>query len=506
MKISFISLGISTDAIGPRILSALLKQKGHKTQLIFLSTIEDVRRRANYTSYNYSEKIFDQVAECCQKSDIIGISLMTHHYTVAVELTKALKRRLDKAVIWGGIHPTICPEECLMTADLVCVGEAETSLIELASRIDKGEEVNGVVGIWSNHDGQIVRNGAGPLAHDLDNLPFPDYSFQDHHIIADGELQPMTIDNWYQHLLKFFPPLNKHQPNRSAYQVLSARGCPYDCTFCGEAPLMEKNGIYGRKYFRKRSIESLIKELHWACTTFPFIGEICFCDDTFASRPLSEIQEFSRQYREKICHPFYILISPANVDKQKIDILVNTGLTNVGMGIQTGSQRTISLYNREKAGNVERILNAVNILNRYKDRLMPYYDFIVENPYETNEDLLDTIRLLIKLPRPCRIRVYAMSFFPGTELYKRAKIEGIINDIGREKTFGQRNQGGYLNFVIDISKYLILFNLPKSIVKLLISKPFLFLLGKPFMDRKILRAHILLKRLKFKFGSHEGLS
>ena len=145
-------------------------------------------------------------------------------------------------------------------------------------------------------------------------------------------------------------------------------------------------------------------ELVWAKETFPFIGEICFCDDTFASRSFTDIQEFAQQYKEKISLPFYILVCPANVEKMKFDLLVDAGLTNVGMGIQSGSKRIIGLYNRQRVGNIEHSLKAAQILNSYKDRLLPYYDFIVENPYETREDILDTVRLLIKLPRPYQTR------------------------------------------------------------------------------------------------------
>jgi anaerobic magnesium-protoporphyrin IX monomethyl ester cyclase len=451
MKISFISLGLSTDAIGPRILSSLLKQNGFHTQLLFLPTVEDLKRRSTQKIYEYSDQVLDKVAHLCKDSDLIGISLMTHHYSIALNLTHRINQRLSTPIIWGGIHPTVSPEQCLETAALVCVGEAEASLVDLARHLQTGQDISAVPGIWLKENGRIVKNGVGPLASDLDRLPFPDYSFEDHHLLIEGELQPMTKDNWHQHLIHFFPPFNRHRPENPAYQVLSARGCPFTCSFCGETPLLEET--YGRRYFRRRSIDNLMRELVWAKETFPFIGEICFCDDTFASRSFTDIQNFAQQYKELINLPFYILVSPANVDKMRFDLLVDAGLTNVGMGIQSGSKRTIDLYNRQQPGNIEQSLKAAHILNSYKDRLMPYYDFILENPYETREDLLDTVRLLIKLPRPYQVRTYALSFFPGTQLYKKACADGIFHADMYDKTFGQRTLGGYLNFIIDLTKY-----------------------------------------------------
>ena len=501
MKITFISLGISTDAIGLRILSSLLKQNGYKSQLLFLPTLEDLRRKATHSKYQYSESVLNQIIDLCKDSDIIGISLMTHHQSVAVELTRRIQSSISTPIIWGGIHPTVCPEECLETADLVCVGEAETSMIKLVRCMHNGHDISTIPGIWLKKDDRVVNNGAGDLASDLDSLPFPDYSFDDHHLLVQDKIEPMTPENWRQHLVKFFPPLNRDRSNNPAYQVLSARGCPFNCTFCGEYPLTEH--IYGRRYFRKRSIKNLMEELIWVKKTFPFIGEICFCDDTFACRSIADIQEFAKLYKEKIKLPFYILVSPANVTKKSFDLLVDAGLTNVGMGIQSGSKRIIELYNRQHVGNVEQSLKAAKIINSFKGRLLPYYDFIIENPYETNEDLLDTVRLLVKLPRPYISRVYALSFFPGTELHKKASADGIFYVDMYDKTFGQRYQGGYLNFLVDMNKY----HIPQKVLEVLISRPFLYLFNRPSAGRFFLVFHRFLKLVAMKLHVHEsGLS
>jgi radical SAM superfamily enzyme YgiQ (UPF0313 family) len=501
MKVTFLSLGLSTDAIGPRILSSLLKKNGYQSQLLFLPTVEDLKRRATHSNYHYSENVLKQIIDLSMGSDLIGISLMTHHKSIAFELTKRIKKSTATPIIWGGIHPTVCPEECLETADMVCFGEAETSLLELVRCMSNHEDISGIPGIWIKKDGQVVNNGAGALAKELDSLPFPDYSFEDHHLLIGDNIEPMTPENWRRHLIKFFPPLNCDRPENPAYQVLSARGCPYKCTFCGEYPLTEN--IYGRRYFRKRSVSNLMEELIWAKNAFPFIGEICFCDDTFSSRSISDLQDFARQYKEKIALPFYILVSPANVTQEKFDLLVDAGLTNIGMGIQSGSRRIIELYDRQHVGSVDQSLKAAHILNSYKDRLLPYYDFIIENPYETNEDLLETVRLLVKLPRPYITRVYALSFFPGTALHKKACADGIFFDDMYDITFGQRHQGGYLNFLVDMNKYRI----PQKILEVLISRPFLFLLNRPLIDRFFLLFHRFLKLIAMKLHLHErGLS
>lgn len=494
MKVTFISLGLSTDVFGIRILSSLLKQQGHQTQLIFLPTLDDLRRRTKGSIYHYAQNVLDKVFNLCQDSQLVGLSLMTHHYSIACDLTRQLKRNLSAPIIWGGIHPTVTPAECMEVADLVCVGEGETSVLELAHRLEAGQEINGIPGIWNKKNGSVIANSHGALATDLDNLPFPDYSFDDHHLLVDGVLQPMNAENWCQHLLRFFPPFNHGYPPKPAYQIISARGCPFVCSFCGETPLAGK--IYGRRYFRKRSVDNVIKELEWAIETFPFIGEVCFCDDTFSSRSLAEIRHFTQEYQARIGMPFYILSSPVNVVKDKFDLLVGAGLTHMGMGIQSGSRRSIELYKRQKCGSIEQSLQAARLLNSYKGRLLPYYDFIVENPYETREDLLDTVRLLIDLPRPSVTRVYALSFFPGTPLYDKASADGLLFGDLYNKTFGQRSQGGYLNFIIDMNKY----NIPQKLLKILVTDTFLKIFNRPSLDPFFLGIHQTLKWLAMTLG------
>ena len=51
-------------------------------------------------------------------------------------------------------------------------------------------------------------------------------------------------------------------------------------------------------------------------------------------------------------------------------------------------------------------------------RLAGYYDVILDNPWETEQDTLQTARLLSRLPRPFGLAMSSLLFFPGTELCK----------------------------------------------------------------------------------------
>ena len=81
-------------------------------------------------------------------------------------------------VIWGGTHPTIAPDESIQVADIVCIGEGEYPLLDLANRMSAQREFDYVKNLWIRKEDRIIKNDVGPLIPDLDTLPFPHYGDQ----------------------------------------------------------------------------------------------------------------------------------------------------------------------------------------------------------------------------------------------------------------------------------------------------------------------------------------
>ena len=153
MKVTLISPHPDIQAMGIRTLSASLKREGYDVQILFLP---------RYFMDRYEDKTLNEVAKLSRTSDLIGISLMTNFFDNAVQLTGKLKETLSVPVLWGGIHPTIRPAECLDYADIVCMGEGEKALVELARRIKDGQDYHNVQGIWlKDEGGNIIKNKIG---------------------------------------------------------------------------------------------------------------------------------------------------------------------------------------------------------------------------------------------------------------------------------------------------------------------------------------------------------
>lgn len=138
-------------------------------------------------------------------------------------------------IIYGGVHPTLLPEETIKHSlvDAICIGEGEKTIVEYLNRLEKGESPN-VKGIWYKENGKIVRNSLRPFIQNLDSLPFPNWDY-------------WNIEKYFK---TFFIP--------NSLSILSSRGCPYNCSFCSNRAIA--SAIPGR-YYRIRFAENVIEEI-----------------------------------------------------------------------------------------------------------------------------------------------------------------------------------------------------------------------------------------------------
>jgi len=463
MKITLISPYPDITAFGIRTISAYLKNHGHKTQLIFLP--DPFGDNLVFGVKRYDEDVLDALIPLCKDSDLIGLTLMTNFYEGAVQITKKVKSGLKSPVIWGGIHPTIRPDESLEHADIACVGDGEEAMLELVARMGKGDPYLDVKNLWFKSNGKVINNPTRNLSNDLDIYPMPDYSMEDHHLMYDGRIQPLTHDLMKQFLEK---GTVSGYIKKIGYQTMTGRGCPHKCTYCINDTL---KGMYNNdKYLRWRSTTHVIDELLWVKKTFPYVGFIWISDDAFFARNKKNLEDFCREYKEKINLPFTCLASPMTISEEKMEMLVDAGLIYLQMGVESGSKRIQELFNRKQMDN-ERLMKAFRIINKYKDKMYPpSYDFILDVPYETDADKIESLKLIAEIPKPFHLQPFSLVLYPGTKLYEMAKNDNLIEDEKKqiyEKSYTMR-EPNYLNLLMTLSKN---GKFPSMLLKILVNTP-----------------------------------
>lgn len=445
----------------------------------------------------YEKNALDEMAELCSDSHIVGITLMTNYFEGAVQITRHLRSRIQGPIIWGGVHPTLRPVECLEYADFVCVGDGEDAMLDLAVRIRDGGQTHDIPSIWANQEGRIFQNPPRPLVQDLDRFPAPDYSLKDHHTLINGQVMPMTSEMMKEFLMRGTVAWSL---NKIGYQTMTGRGCPHKCTYCINDAL--KSLYKGQKYLRWRSIDHVMAELRDVKARMPFIGFIWISDDAFVGQRLDDIKAFCKAYKENVGLPFSVLASPLTLTEEKMAALIDAGLIYMQMGIQSGSSRIQKLFNRQAMTN-QRMMKAIRIINRYKDHMFPpSYDFILDTPYETDVDKISSLRFIADIPKPYHLQPFSLVLYPGTKLHAMSKEDGFLQDEQHQvygKSYTMRAPS-YLNLLMTLAKG---GRFPSSLLRLLVSDPAVRLLNndmmKPFFKNFFIvakKAYHLLKREK----------
>jgi len=174
--------GRSFTPIGLAMVSSVLKERGHSTKLFDttfynFNTINEQKEGEKYLSYkqadlsNYGVKFdkTDEVTDFKQilsdyKPDLIIFSVFSSHlnsegeynmYYYGRELLNKTGKNIP--VLVGGIVPTSIPEKVIHdgVTDMICLGECEEAIGELADKMEMGGDITNIKNIWVKKGGKI---------------------------------------------------------------------------------------------------------------------------------------------------------------------------------------------------------------------------------------------------------------------------------------------------------------------------------------------------------------
>jgi len=437
MKITLISTSTFPSDQGIRTISSVLKKAGHNVNIIFLSFSED------YTKL-YPKGVLEQISNLSKDSDLIGVNSFASTANRAVQVINYLKK-LNKPIVWGGIHATLSPQLCIKDCDIVCVGEAEDAIIDLVDALEKNNPIDKIENLWvrNKQTNKLTMNQVRPLVDDLDSIPPADYDIQDHYILEKNIIRKFAESDLNGEI--FF---------------LTGRGCPYGCAYCSNNQLNKLYEGKRKKILRHHSPDYIINAILDLKKRFKTLSYFDIRDDTFSMRSTEEIKEFCRKYKEKVNMRFKCLTDPKTTTDEKIKALVDAGCTDIIIGIQGIERVNKEIYHRHQTN--EGVLKAAKIVNKYKDKLAVMYDVITTNPYEKPEDIIGMIRLLQKIPKPYFLSVNNLVFFTSTPLYCQAKEDGIIQkeeDSAANLNYWDRSahillkkKNMYLNLILNLMR------------------------------------------------------
>ncbi|MED5370850.1 MAG: cobalamin-dependent protein [Myxococcota bacterium] len=392
-----------------RVLAATLRKSGHHvTEIYFKDWISNHLQPASALEY---ENLVRTIRE--RELDLVCISIRASAYYMSAKLmTEHLHEVLDVPVLWGGMHPTLEPAECIQTADLVLKGEGELAVLDLAERLRDGTDISDTKNVdLQLADGAVKTNPLRPLVTDLDTLEFRDYTSHDDKVLIYGKLyewgDPMHGD--------------------PVFQMMGSRGCVYKCSYCYNSTY--KKDVYpGQKWFRVRSPQSMVDEIKAAREHWDF-KRIRFDDEVFNFQK-GWLEEFCELYPREVGLPFEIFIEPKLVSEERMTMLRDAGLIHVYMGIQSSERVTGHLYDRRvKNKSIAEIAQLYHRLG-----IKPHFQLIFDDPVSTEGDKKALFEMVESFPPPYDLYLFSMTVFPGSELVNKLLDNGIITKYDVEGT------------------------------------------------------------------------
>lgn len=323
--------------------------------------------------------------------DILGFTVTTPSYSLALNMASFAKQHTDALVVFGGPHPTLCYEDVIANdcVDVAIVGEGESAFLRLVKNFEPGssEYLRKVPSAVYASNGTITVNPVEPLIEDLDTVPYPDY---------EALVRPSPSEL------------------RDRFGVIVSRGCPYRCAFCVDHKLWRNRSRFRKAPYILDEIRHLSKNYH--------LGHLFFQQDSFLNKRELAKTVASGLIDEEIRIAWSCAARIDQIDEDLIKVLKQSGLINVMLGIESGSQHILDIMNKKIT--IPQIERCVHLL---KDNgIMASGFFMIGVPDETEEDVRKTMEFMERLPLHFR----SLSVFtplPGIDLFDRCVELGLID-------------------------------------------------------------------------------
>ncbi len=296
----------------------------------------------------------------------VGFSVKTgKQVTYSALMSQQIKNfRNNLPVVWGGIHTSLLPDDCLRYPfiDYVVIGEGEITMLELTDYLSETKlQIEEIKGIGYKINGVNKINAPRPFAKNIDQFN------------QDWDL--IDIKNY----------VRTYSDGRLKLDYITSRGCPHTCGFC-------YNQEFNKRKWRSHSVEFVINDLK-KIKEKTGINVVSFDDDNFFTnrkRGLSILQEL-----KKIgitCN--WVELRIDYITEELIEQLVKLDVKSIFTGWESGNENTLKKV--AKGYTLEKILEKTKILAKFKT-LSADASAIIGFPWETKKDIDDTISLALKM-------------------------------------------------------------------------------------------------------------
>lgn len=319
------------------------------------------------------ELCYKELEKALENAVCVGLSIMTEQIKNALEISAFVRKKNPNiAIVWGGIHPTLFPEQTCKNelVDFVVVSEGELTLLELVKELKKIKpDFSKIRGLAFKKDGKIKINPQRE-AIDVNKLPMTDWN-----LLENIEIY-----------------LNKPEGIKSL-QIFTSRGCAYRCAFCVNT-IVNVN-----RRWRSKSVGRVMDEIEDLINKFD-ITFLRFSDENFPI-DIKRMEKIADEIMKRKLNITWFMNCRADyfreskISKKLLEKLVKSGLRITSIGAESGSNEVLKYIKKDIT--VEDILESAKMV---KDAgIQIEYSFMVGMPYETSEQMKKTVELILKIKK-----------------------------------------------------------------------------------------------------------
>ncbi len=369
------------------------------------------------------EKYNDFVDEIINlKPLIVGFGTLYPDIYAVKDLIKLLKEKnCGFPIVVGGQMVTPTPEFVVDTVntDFGVIGEGEIILYNLISALRNRQSVDQIKGLIINDKGNLINTGPGEFIEDLKNLPRIPYA------LFPSE-KWLNVGRYY-----IFQPQPHWRYNDKVGDIHGGRGCPFNCNFC-----------YHHSIPRYRPIVDMIADARmlvekYGVNMLNFVDDLVIMSPKRAKELVEGIKTLPKKIEFTLTCRFDVL---SRLDDDLLLEMKKTGLRNIGLGVESGSQRILDII--DKKITVEQIKNGFRRLKKLG--IFPFVCIQVGQFTETNDDVKKSMDLMLETLRNDKNINWSFTIttpFPGTKLYKIALEKGLLkNDMDFYNKFNAGNR------------------------------------------------------------------
>lgn len=364
--------------------TGVLEKKGHLVRLVD-APANDLDRQACYKEAREFSP------------EMVVLYTSTPSIFNDVEIAGNIKDLLpDSFIVLAGPHVSALPEESLnldQRIDAIVRHEYDMTLIELASILPNGDELEKVNGLVFRKEEKIISNLDRDFIQDLDSLPFVSAVYKKH----------LNIENYFYAHCRY-----------PVVSIFTSRGCYGQCNYC-----VYPEQMFGRRQ-RQRSPENIVAEFEYIIKELPQVKEVLIDDDTFSFNQEHTIRFCELMIQRNIKLPWTVECR-ANLKFETMVMMKKAGCRLIVIGFESADNQI--LKSMGKGITVERMMRFVR--DAKKAGVMIHSCFMAGNKGETRETLLKSLAFAKEIAADT-CQFFPLMVYPGTEAYEWAKSNGYL--------------------------------------------------------------------------------